>query len=252
MTDYTIAAVDEALAVLILVAQQPGLGVTELATRSGNTKARTFRLLHTLEQRNFIKRTGAGPTYQLDIRALYVGVAAREQVDLVRIARGHILALATQCGENVQLRVRDGLESVNVEQWRTNNTERFRSEAGNRRLLFAGAGSKILLAHAPQEIVQAVLGSDMPLYTATTITQRSKMVHELARIRTQGYAVSFGEITPGAYAVGAPVLGKDGTVVAALSMSGPQARMEPRLDELTTLVREFAQRISSSLAEPST
>ena len=49
MTDYTIAAVDEALALLLLVGQSPGLGVTELAARSGNTKARTFRLLFTLE-----------------------------------------------------------------------------------------------------------------------------------------------------------------------------------------------------------
>lgn len=56
MTDYTISAVDEALALLLIVAQKPGLGVTELAKVSGNTKARAFRILFTLEQRNFVVR----------------------------------------------------------------------------------------------------------------------------------------------------------------------------------------------------
>jgi len=251
MTDYTIAAVDEALALLQLVAQKPGLGVTELALRSGNTKARTFRLLYTLEQRNFVRRKGAGPTYHLDVKALYVGVAAQEQVDLVRVARPHLLALAARCQENVQLRVRDGLESVNVERWKSSQSLRISSEAGSRRLLHAGAACKVLLAHAPAEIRQAVLNGDLPRYTAYTITQRSRMVQELDRVRADGFSVSDGEITLGAMSIGAPVRDAQSVVVAALSMSGPSTRMQPRLQEYAAMVREAADGISAALADAS-
>ena len=115
MTDYTVAAVDHALALLLLVAHSPGLGVSELAARSGNTKARTFRLLYTLEQRRLVQRRGRTAAYWLDVQALYLGIAAQEQVDLVRLARPYLLNLAAACNENVQIRVRDGLESVCVD-----------------------------------------------------------------------------------------------------------------------------------------
>jgi len=54
--DYTVAAVDEALKLLFLLAHAPGLGLTELAKRSVITKARAFRLLTTLEQRDLVRR----------------------------------------------------------------------------------------------------------------------------------------------------------------------------------------------------
>ena len=137
MTDYTVAAVDHALALLLLVAHSPGLGVSELAARSGNTKARTFRLLYTLEQRRLVQRRGRTAAYWLDVQALYLGIAAQEQVDLVRLARPYLLNLAAACNENVQIRVRDGLESVCVDRWQCVHHERIASRAGSRRRLHA-------------------------------------------------------------------------------------------------------------------
>lgn len=54
--EYTVAALREGLSVLMIIAHNPGLGVTEIGKRSGNTKARAFRMLATLEQASFIQR----------------------------------------------------------------------------------------------------------------------------------------------------------------------------------------------------
>ncbi len=54
---YTVDAVSEAMKLLFLVAETPDKGVTELAKLSGNTKARAFRLLTTLEQSGMVQRT---------------------------------------------------------------------------------------------------------------------------------------------------------------------------------------------------
>ena len=247
MTDYTVAAVDEALALLLLVAQSPGLGVTELSVRSGNTKARAFRLLYTLEQRNFVARRGAGPGYFLDVQSLYIGVAAQEQIDLVRMARQHLLALGRSCDENVQLRVRDGMECVCVDHWQSLHPTKAKSGAGSRRRLHAGASCKLLLAFAPQDVRHTLLGADLPRYTSSTITQRSRLIQELNRIRTDGYAVSSGEITEGIVAIAAPVHDVDGEVIAALSVAGPEGRILPHQQKYRELLVQHATQITADL-----
>lgn len=250
MTDYTIAAVDEALALLLLVGQSPGLGVTELAVRSGNTKARAFRLLYTLEQRNFVVRREPGPSYYLDVQALYIGVAAQDQIDLVQKGRQHLLALGKSCNENVQLRVRDGMECVCVDHWQSLHPVKSRSGAGSRRRLHAGASCKLLLAFAPPEIRHALLGADLPRYTSSTITQRSRLTQELNRIRIDGFSISEGEITEGISAIAAPVLNAEGEVIAALSLSGPEQRIQPLQQKYVELVKQFAARITEDIKTP--
>ena len=247
MTDYTISAVDEAMALLLIVAQRPGLGVTELAKLSGNTKARAFRILFTLEQRNFVIRKNPGPCYFLDIQSLYIGVAAQEQIALVRIARQYLLALGRECNENVQLRVRDGLECVCIDHWQSTRTTKTQSGAGSRRKLHAGASCKLLLAYAPPEVKHALLNSELPRYSKNTITQRSKMTQELSKILSEGHAVSDGEITPDVLAIAVPIVDAQNEVVAALSLAGPKLRFDEQHAHYLQCLQHFAALISNAL-----
>lgn len=247
MTDYTVSAVDEAMALLLLVAQYPGQGVSELALRSGNTKARTFRLLYTLEQRRLVQRRGRMAVYSLDVQALYLGVAAQEQVELVRLARPYLLNLAGACNENVQIRVRDGFESVCVDRWQCVHSERIASRAGSRRRLHAGASCKLLLAFAPDDIRQTLLAGELPRYTDFTIHQPSRLTHELKRIRQEGLSLSFGEITRGVCAYAAPILDRKQQVLAALSISGPSHRLQARQAELISALSTAASTITVAI-----
>lgn len=222
--DYTVAAVDEALSVLFLVAQYPGLGVTELAKRSDNTKARTFRLLCTLEQRGLVQRDSSA-CFTLGYKVLHLGVAAQEQVSLVRLANSYLHDIGGRCNENVQLRVRDGLDSVCIARWESTQAMRVHSDVGNRRPLHVGASSKVLLAYAPDEIRQAVLTSELQRFTSGTIVTRSKLAQELNKIKSQGYGISTGEYSDGAVAIAAPVFDVSGSMVAALSIAGPSSRI---------------------------
>ncbi|MQR02399.1 IclR family transcriptional regulator [Glaciimonas soli] len=245
MTDYTVAAVDEAISLLLLVAQAPGLGVTELAIKSGNTKARTFRLLYTLEQRGLLHRDGIVPTYHLGHKALYLGVAAQEQVGLVRIARSHLRDIGGVCNENVQLRVRDGLESVCVARWESTHAVRVHGEVGNRRPLYAGASSKILLAYAPAAVQEAVLNQPLQHFTNHTITDSSQLAQQIKEISTVGYSTSFGEMSTDAVAIAAPIRDASGNVIAALGISGPASRITTEnLQTYITLVVQRARDLS--------
>lgn len=248
MTDYTVAAVDEALGILLLVAQHPGLGVTELSLKSGNTKARTFRLLFTLEQRGLLHRDGDTPVYHLGYKALYLGVAAQEQIDLVRVARSHLRDIGGVCNENVQIRVRDGLDALCVARWESTQAVRVHGEIGNRRPLHAGASSKILLAYAPPDIQQTVMSGALQRYTAHTIVAADKLAAELRAIVKQGYAISSGETSNDALAIAAPIRDGSGEVVAALGISGPASRITRNgVQELTGFILQRAADLSLAL-----
>jgi DNA-binding IclR family transcriptional regulator len=62
---------------------------------------------------------------------------------------------------------------------------------------------------------------------------------------TQGYAVSHGERDEGLSAVAAPIVGRSGTVVAALGLSGPTLRFtESRIAEFAADLKRVARHIS--------
>lgn len=246
--DYNVASVDEALGLLILVAQQPGLGVTELSKRSGITKARAFRLLCTLEGKGFVQRLGEVASYHLGYKSLLVGLAAEEQVSLVRQASKYLQALAGQLNEVVQIRVRDGFDSVCLGRWDSTHDVRIHGSVGMKRPLHGGASGKLLLAYAPQPFLDEFFAQDLPKFTATTITQRTKMTQELARIRAQGFATSVGEIAAEVLSVAAPVRDGSGDVIAAMGVSIPKSRGNAdTLLKVSKPLRQAADRLSADL-----
>lgn len=226
--EYTVAAVDEALGLLMIVAAQPGLGVSELGRRSGNTKARAFRLLCTLEGRGFVERHGDPAVYHLGRQALLMGMAASEQISLVNRAQRYLRELHDLFNELVQVRVRDGLETVCVALVDSTQDMRVSTHIGRRRPLHAGSSGKVHLAFASEEIRQAVLTSELHRFTSDTVTQRSKLLQELIKVRSQGYAVSASEVSMDVKSVAAPIRDGSGEVIATLGLSAPAGRADAK------------------------
>jgi IclR family transcriptional regulator, acetate operon repressor len=61
--------------------------------------------------------------------------------------------------------------------------------------------------------------------TAHSPVDRAQFEHALVEVRRRGWAASLDELELGLTAVGAPVRTVDGTVVAAVSVSGPTNRI---------------------------
>jgi DNA-binding IclR family transcriptional regulator len=245
--DYTVDAVDKAVGLLLLVAQYPDLGVTELAKRSGNTKARAFRLLGTLESNGLVKRDG-NAAYRLGHRVLYLGAAATEQLDIVRLSGAVFEKVRDCCDENVYLRIRDGLETVCVAGLDSKHEVRLHVQIGARRPLYLGASGKLLLAHAGPEVLEQVVAAGMEKFTENTLTSKRALEKELKTILSTGFSVSFGERSNDTVAVAAPVRDTSGNVIAALSIAGPSSRINDKnVDVFINCVKKNAQAFSREL-----
>ncbi len=245
--EYTVAAVREALSVLMIIAHNPGLGVTEISKRSGNTKARTFRMLATLEQASFVQRDTDATTYSLGPIALVLGLAAREQVGVTKLASRYLESLQAEFNETVAVVVRDELEAVTVAQNHSTHDVRVQTPLGRRRALHAGASGKVLLAFASAEVRNAVLDGELERFSPGTITSKTKLKQELKRVFEQGYAQSNGEVAADVVAVAAPIFYADGQVLATLSMSIPVGRVPADMSVIIQKLVKSANSLSEDL-----
>lgn len=241
--DYTVDAVDKAMQVLGVVAAQPGLGVSEIARRCGDGRARVFRLLRTLEGRGLVARSGEAPTYRLGYAALLLGSAAASQIDIARLAQPVMRELGRATDETVQLRVRDGTEALCIAKWEPDRDIRSVAVVGRRRPLHAGSG-KLLLAQAPEEVRAAVLaGLDAPRAAA--------LARELERLREAESIVTRGELSSDAIGLAVPVRDHRGALAGLLHIGGPAQRFgEERVAAILELLRGAARSLSRGLGAP--
>src|SRR5919197_4093496 len=105
---YTIRAVVRAAQLLeILRTADGGVGLQELADRSGLAKPSTFRMIRTLEQLRLVERLPGQDRYRLGVRRLEFGQAYLEQIDFRREALPVMERLRVEFNETVHLGVLD-------------------------------------------------------------------------------------------------------------------------------------------------
>jgi DNA-binding IclR family transcriptional regulator len=128
----------------------------------------------------------------------------------------------------VHLAVRDDVSVLYLDRVRGNSSVPILSTVGSRPPLHATAVGKILLAHAPAEVVEAAL-TDLTRHTPYTITQPGILVRQLSRARRDGYACTTEERSLGACSVAVPIR-VEGTVVAGLGIVVASLKaQQPRL-----------------------
>jgi IclR family KDG regulon transcriptional repressor len=245
--DYNIAAVDRTLDLLEALSRLGPASLAGLADSAGCTRTAAFRLLRTLQARGFTIQDEARGLWRLGARWNALSRAASEQGALAATAMPFLAALGKATGENVYLRVRDGMESETVAIFQADPTIRVYTEVGNRGPLHAGS-SRILLAFAPEAVQTQLLAQRLNRYTPATRIDATWIAADLQRIRTRGYLITSDEVTAGAVGIAAPVRDATGGVIAALHISAPSMRMRPpRPRNLLPQVMDAAAKLSQAL-----
>lgn len=247
---YRIEAVDCAIDVMLVVAAETNLSAADIARKVGGSRQRIFRMIKTLEARGIIERASDGKSYRMGYSALLIGDAARSQIDLVRVAEPAMHDLCRETNETIQLRVRDGLETVCVARAEPERDVRVTAVLGRRRMMHAGS-SKVFLAFMPEAEREHLLMAGLPQFTKNTITDPGHLRKRLEEIRNAGYSISRGEVTEELVSVTAPVFGPQKTIVAVLNLAAPASRASSGVIESTVpLVVETATRIGRLLGFP--
>jgi DNA-binding IclR family transcriptional regulator len=223
-------------------------GVTELATEFNVSKATIYRVLATLERRDYVVQNPSNDRYQLGPVTRRLGQMALTQIDLPVEARPYMEELRDRVGEEVHLAVLDGSEVVYIAKVDGLQPVQVASSTGTRCPVHCVSTGKALLAHADPGYLERLAAAGIVRYTERTYATLDSLAKELARIRQHGYAVNRGEWRTEVSGVAAPV--SDGTqkVVAAIGICGPSMRLnEQSIATSIPAVVDVARRLSERL-----
>ena len=192
-----VQSVERAVALLdaIAGASPRGSTVAELALACGINRATAWRLLATLEGRGLVDRDPATSRYQIGYTV--ARLAAASGVDgLVRRSHHVLERVCAQTGEAAILAVgrRSGLVYVDEVAPPAVLTVNWLARPVP---LHATSTGKAWLAWLPEQEARGVLGPALEGFTDATVTDVSRLLSELSRIRERGYAVSAGELEAG-------------------------------------------------------
>lgn len=245
-----VKAVDHAVDVLqILGAADHGLGVSDIARRSGMSKTAVYHLLCTLETRRFVARDLDSGAYRLDWALYELGSNVVHSVELTRIARHYLDQLAAQTAEFVLLGILEGESVLYLDRGEASSSFRVTANTGRRFPLHSTATGKVLLAFcADNELIERTLGGPLPKTTSATITDPEMMRREIAQVRRRGFATCWQEGEVGLCSIAMPVHDHRSRVVAALTIVGMSARLnygttQQHLIPLRSAVRAIESRL---------
>ena len=241
-------SVDRALHVLELLASWGTGGVSELATVIGVHKSTAFRLLGALEARELVEQTTERGKYRLAFGLVRLARRVNIQRELIEQARMLTEDLSRKLGESINVAVLREHFVFNVVQSRGQASVVSQNWIRQLTPLHATSSGKVLLAHLDSTERAELIERGLDRFTPNTHTDPATLEDELAAVVERGHATTFGEQEIGLNAVAVPVRGEDGTVVAALSASGPAYRMTPeRISEILGEVKAAGVELSRRL-----
>lgn len=239
------------LTLLNRIADSPGEGatLTDLAQQVGLPSSTAHRLLTTLEQERYVRFNPDGKLWSVGVQAFVVGCTFTKTRSLVGVARPHMRHLMEDGGETVNLAVEDEGEAVYLAQVECRQMMRVFARPGSRVPFHCSAvGKAILSATSDKKLSKILHQKGMPKLTVKTITSPPALRAELEKVRLAGYAVDDEEHAIGLRCIAAPIFDETGDVVAAVSASGPMARIsDERMLQLGALVLQAARAISADM-----
>jgi DNA-binding IclR family transcriptional regulator len=199
-------------------------GVSDFAGELDITKSNAHRLLQTLVAARYVRHDPARGFYSVSPRLFELGMLVGARIDVRSVAAPVLRGIVERTGETAAVAVLDDREVVYVERIDSPNRLRIVVRTGERLPSYCSSSGKVLLAWAPEEVVDSLTG--LTRYTKHTLTDLPSLKAELDRIRRRGYAVTRGEWHLEISSVAAPIRDRAGKVIAALAISGPTERFK--------------------------
>ena len=213
-----VRSIQRALDILSLLSEeQPLIAVRDIVNATGLAKTTVIRIVQTLEQSGLLWATPSG--YMAGPGLWRWAHLARRSWELPPETQRLMRELAARERETVNVYVARDIVRVCIAQQESPQPLRHVVRVGDELPMWAGASAKVLLRAASPALLERIARSSP--FGDDHVRRIREWIEEATQ---QGYAVSHGEREAGLSAVAVPLTGRSGTVVAALTLSGPTVR----------------------------
>jgi DNA-binding IclR family transcriptional regulator len=211
--------------------QHRHLNLATIARRSSLSEPTALRIVRELVAQGALVRDD-DRTNSIGRPLWHLGLLAPVETDLREVASPFLHDIHAATRATVHLAIRDGVEALYLDRLSGQASVPVVSRVGSRLPLHSTGVGKVLLAHAPEDVVRRVLSS-LRAFTPYTITAPGMLMRQLDRVRADGFATTREEMSLGACSIAVPVQSGD-NVMASIGVVVPDLRRD-RTRHLTAL-----------------
>lgn len=225
------------------------LTLSEVAQRTGLTRATARRFLLTLESMHYVGSTGRD--FFLRPKVLELGYAYLSSVSLVSVAQNHLEVLTNELRESCSASVLEDEEIIYICRAAANRIMSVNLSVGVRLPAYSSSMGKVLLAALTKKELDEYLGKSLrPKLTSHTVVGAKELISVLDTVREQGWAINDEELEEGVRSVAVPVRDQSGKVMAAINVSAHAARVtvEMLLNDFLPQLKKTAFLIETDLS----
>jgi len=229
-------------------AEAPSQTLSEVAARTGMTRAGARRILLTLQTLAYVEQQDK--RFTLTPKILDLGFAYLSALPLWHLAEPTMSRLVADVQESCSVAVLDGAEIVYVLRVPTRKIMSINLGIGSRLPAYCTSMGRVLLAGLPPERVKPLLGSAaLPRQTRHTVTKPAALLKLVQQAREQQWSLVAEELEEGLVSLAVPVLDRAGRCVAAMNISSQLNRTPPQhmIEQFLPKLRAAAAEISAML-----
>lgn len=244
-----IQVLDRAIGIMDAVAAVDGMTLTSISHQTGTTTSTAHRILTTLEANGLVTMDRERKLWFIGVTAFQIGNGFLRNRKVVDLARPLMRDLMNEIGESVNLGIEDDGNIVYLAQIECHNPIRAFHRPGTRSSIHSSAMGKAILASWTDAAIKKLMEKvGMPGYTRKTLTDDRRFFSDLEKTRERRWALDDEEATAGMRCVAAGISNEFDEMIAAVSISGPTARLTyDRVGELGPKIKRAAGEISAAI-----
>lgn len=229
-------------------ADHPELTLSDVARKTGLTRAAARRFLLTLVDLGYVRTDER--LFSLTPRVLELGYAYLSSLTLGEVAEPHLERLSAELRESSSVSLLDGEDIVYISRVATSRIMAVAISVGTRFPAYATSMGRVLLSGLEEdELIARLARTPLRRFTDRTLISPTALAAEIARVRAQGWAIVDQELEEGLRSVAAPIRNAESRVVAAANVSahGSRTSLEAVRRELLPALLATTSRIEADL-----
>ncbi len=247
----TIQSVERATQILFAFTEdEPLLGIRDLSNKLGINQSTIHHLVQSLMKSGLVEQDPSSRKYRLGLRTIELGGRMLRSRNLSIVCQPFLHHVADNLQETAYVGVLIDDEVLNIEQVCGPHLVQHCGWQGRRTPFYCTSSGKVLVGFIPDDEQERMIArTNLIPFTNRTITDPNLLREELKQARSQGFALSFGELEDQNNAVSVPIIVPGtGQVIATLGVVGPGYRFaESHCQNAVHFLKSVALEISSRL-----
>ena len=234
----------------ILAEHEAPMSASELAREMEISRSSAFRLVYTLNYMGFTQNAKGSQDVELGGRVLNLGFSFLASQKMIQTARADLKSLRDDTKISSHMAILESKEVLFLECIQSKSGHLSNVNVGRRMPAYQSPLGWILLSDLTSRKLMALYKDvEMTQLTDKTPNTPNMLVDAVNKAVETGIVVSYGSAGKDGISISAPIFDKEGAIVAAIDISGPNAAFDMQIIQSFYIpnVEKAARSISSRL-----